>query len=247
MKNLLALLARNSASARTAAPARIVAAKSGEATVYLYGPIVRSAIEAEWWGGVAAETLVPELAALEASTIHLRIDSPGGDVFGAQSIAQALREHKATVVAHVDGVAASAATVIASASDEVIMAAGAMYMVHRAWTIALGDKNAMLDCAALLEKVDGTIAEQYAAKTGESVEAMLAVMDAETWYTAAEAVEAKFADRVASAESKAKAHARWDLSAYAKAPASTEPELETMFASAERREWHARQLRMPRP
>lgn len=244
MKGLLKVLARNRDAALARRAPTILAAKDDdEATVYLFGAIVRDAVEAEYWGGVAAETLVPELAKLQAKTIHLRIDSPGGDVFGAQAISQALREHSAKVIAHVDGLAASAATVIATASDEIVMAEGAMYMVHRAWTFAWGNKNDILETAALLEKIDGTLAGQYAAKTGGSVEDMLAVMDEETWMTADEAVAAKFVDRIATSEKKAQAS--WDLSAYAKAP-KLEQQPQPTFASAVQREWQARQLRLPR-
>jgi ATP-dependent Clp protease, protease subunit len=203
MKTLINLLARNRATA-TAVQVPSIQMSADEATVYLYGPIVSSALEAEYWGGVASESLVPELAKIDASVIHLRIDSPGG--------------------------------------DEIVMSAGGMYMVHRAWTFAFGNKNDLLDTAALLEKVDGTLAAQYSAKTGESVESMLEVMDAETWMTADEAVASKFVDRIA--ESK-KANAKWDLSAYAKAPKLAVDDSES-YASATERTKHAQQLRMLR-
>lgn len=244
MRHLLTLLARNREAARAARPSAVIASSGDSATVYLYGAIVSSAIEAEYWGGVAAESFVPELAALKASTIHLRIDSPGGDVFGGQAIAQALREHPATVVAHVDGVAASAATVVATAADQVVMAEGALYMVHRAWTVAFGNKNELLDTAALLEKVDATLAAQYASKTGMSVEKALTLMDDETWMNAEEAVAQGFADRVYAPEKDSKkTQARWDLSAYLKAP---EQEPAPTPVSASHRDWQVRQLRLPR-
>lgn len=243
MRHLLTLLARNREAARVARPPA-VSASGDSATVYLYGAIVSSAIEAEYWGGVAAESFVPEIAALKASTIHLRIDSPGGDVFGGQAIAQALREHPATVVAHVDGVAASAATVVATAADQVVMAEGALYMVHRAWTVAFGNKNELLDAAALLEKVDATLAAQYAAKTGLTVDAALQLMDDETWMNADEAVAQGFADRIYTPEKDdKKAQSRWDLSAYANAP---KQEARSPAVSPSHREWQARQIRLPR-
>jgi ATP-dependent Clp protease protease subunit len=254
MKNrLLNLLASNRALVPDRPAAPVLNAARDEATVYLYGPILSSASEAEYFGGVAAESFVPMLTAVEAKTIHLRIDSPGGTVFGAQAISQALREHPANIIAHVDGLAASAATSIATAADEIVMGEGAMYMVHRAWTLAYGNVNDMLEVAELLEKMDGVLAEQYAARTGASAEEMLALMDAETWMTAQEAVDAKFVNRIAiPAKKEAKASAKWDLSAYAKAPAAApeptpEPVAEEQFASVLKREWQIRQLRMPRP
>jgi ATP-dependent Clp protease protease subunit len=78
--------------------------------------------------------------------------------------------------------------------DEVLIAPAAMFMIHNAWTIAMGDRNDLLDTAALLEKVDGTLAAKYAARTGMKAEEVAKLMDAETWYTGQEAVDARFAD-----------------------------------------------------
>lgn len=240
MKNrLLNLLVSN----RGRAPAVLNAKKGDDATVYLYGPIVSSAIEAEWFGGTAAEAFVPELAKLEAKTIHLRIDSPGGDTFGAQAIRQALLEHPARVVAHVDGLAASAATIIAGAADETVMAEGAMFMVHRAWTIAYGNANDFTSLVALLGEVDGVIAAQYAQKTGKSVEDVLAMMDKETWMTAQAAVDNGFADSVYVPPKKVES--RWDLSVYGIAAPEPIEQPTERFASAEKRAWQNRQLRLP--
>src|SRR5207253_6923560 len=149
--------------------------------------------------------------------------SPGGDVFAAQSIAAALERHKAKVVAHIDGLAASAATAIAVACDEVYMAAGSMFMIHNAWTFAVGDKNDFMDTAALLEKVDSTLADRYAKRTGKKAPEMAALMDAETWFTADEAVAAGFANALELEEEStpgAKARAMWNLAAFEHAPAA---------------------------
>jgi enoyl-CoA hydratase/carnithine racemase len=130
-----------------------------------------------------------------------RRDPPAHQLAGRRRLRRpgdraALERHKAKVVAHIDGLAASAATAIAVAADEVLMAAGAMFMIHNAWTIAIGDKNDFLECAALLEKVDGTLADRYAAHTGKPVSELKTLMDAETWFTAEEAVEFGFASAV---------------------------------------------------
>jgi ATP-dependent protease ClpP protease subunit len=157
MKNrLMQLLADNRQSKGRVAR---IEQKAREATLYLYDMLVSTDMDAEWWGGVSAQALVPQIDQLDVDVIHLRINSPGGDVFAGQAIAAALERHKAKVVAHIDGLAASAATAIAVAADEVLMASGAMFMIHNAWTIAIGDKNDFLECAALLEKVDGTLAD----------------------------------------------------------------------------------------
>lgn len=227
-RNLLQLLADNRQVKGRAARIEV---KAREATLYLYDFIVSSEADAEWYGGVSAEGLVKQLDALDVDVIHLRINSPGGDVFGGTAIASALSRHKARVVAHVDGLAASAATAIAVAADELAMAPQAMFMIHNAWTIAIGDKNDFLETAALLEKVDGTLAAAYARKTGKNVEDLKAAMDAESWFTAAEAVEYGLADKIEEDDkASAEASATWNLRALGKAPpeASPAPEQPTL-------------------
>lgn len=215
MKPLLRLLASNRKRGQFRAEA-----ENDAATVYLYDTIVSDADTAEWWGGVDPLTFAKALAGIDAPVIHLRINSPGGDVFAAQAMAQALREHPARVVVHVDGYAASAATQVAVVGDEIIMAPGAMFMIHNAWTFAIGNKNDLLETAALLEKVDGTLADAYVERSGAEMGTVRGWMDAETWFTAKEAVDAGFADSIAQPAPKvdAKARALWDLSAYDHAP-----------------------------
>lgn len=196
-------------------PQSRIEAKDGETTIYIYDSIVADEETARWWGGVSAEALVPEIRAVKGGTIHLRINSPGGDVFAAQTICQAIRDTGARVIAHVDGYAASAATVIAIAADEVEIAPGGFFMIHNAWTWAMGNANDLTATVTLLLKIDGTLAGQYAAKSGMKVEDVRAAMNAETWYDAEEAVAAGLVDRVAEGK---KADAAWNMSAYTKAP-----------------------------
>lgn len=189
-----------------------------EATIYLYDMIVDSQEEADWWGGVAPETFVKTLNAMDAPTIHLRVKSPGGSVFAARAMEQAIREHKSTIVTHVDGLAASAASFLILPSDEIIMAPGAFLMIHKAWTMAYGNADDFTKSAALLEQIDGSLVKSYAAKTGQSPDDIAAMMAAETWIEADRAVELGFANKVAD-DTKAKAMAdAWDLSAYQHAP-----------------------------
>ncbi|HEY0062986.1 MAG TPA: head maturation protease, ClpP-related [Telluria sp.] len=221
MPNLTKLLASNKKRPERLPQSRIVAAADGEeTTIYIYDAIVADEDTAYWWGGVSAETLVPAIRAIKGGVIHLRINSPGGDVFAAQAICQAIRETGAKVVAHVDGYAASAATVIATAADEVEISDGGFYMIHKAWTWAMGNENDLIATAGLLKKIDGSLAAQYAKKSGMDVADVLAAMDAETWYTAEEAVAAGLIDRVAEGK---KVEASWNMSAYAKAPKVAEP------------------------
>jgi ATP-dependent Clp protease protease subunit len=186
-----------------------------EATLYLYDVIASGKMEAEWWGGVAPELFVKELNALDVKTIHLRINSPGGSVFGARAMESAIRAHKAKIIAHVDGYAASAASFLAVACDEVEMAKGAFMMIHKAWSCMCGNSDDFLSAAELLDKIDGTLAETYAAKCGLTTDEIMEMLEAETWLTGQEAVDLGLADRLMDEEAKASA---WDMSAYENAP-----------------------------
>lgn len=183
-----------------------------EATLYLYDTIVSD----DYFGGVSAISFAKALAAIKAPVVHLRINSPGGDVFAARAMEQAIREHDSKIIAHIDGYAASAASYVALAADEVVMGAGAFYMIHKAWTMAWGNSDDLLATAALLEKVDAALVDTYAKETGQTAQQLIDWMAAETWFNAEEAVANGFADRVADAAPKAKA--TWNLAAYAHAP-----------------------------
>lgn len=216
MKKIAQLLRDNAQAPRNFK----VEAKGDEASIYIY-----DVIGYDFWtgGGVTAKAFTEELSKITASTVHLFINSPGGDVFEARTMISAMARHPANFIAHVDGLAASAASSIAIAANDVEMAPGSMLMIHNAWTLAMGDKRAMTDCAALLDKIDGTIADDYAKKAGVSKDQAAEWMNAETWFTAEEAVDAGLADRVVGEKVKAQA---WNLSAYDNAPAPAEPEPE---------------------
>lgn len=195
MKKLLQLLRDNASAERK--PLNLVRAEGGdEATVYLY-----DVIDAYW--GIRAKDVVQAIAGLKATdTLHLRINSPGGDVFEAQAIATAIAQHPGKTVAHIDGLAASAATFISAAADEVEISDGGFYMIHNGWTIALGDKRVMTDTAALLDKVDASIVNAYAKRSKAEADQLKQWMDDETWFTAQEAVDNGFADRLAAKPEK---------------------------------------------
>lgn len=191
------------------------AAKDNE--ILIYDAIVSSEIEAEFFGGVTPMQVRDALKGMTGK-VTMRINSPGGDVFAANVIVQAMREYDGEIEAIVDGVAASAASVVAVAASKVTMAQGSMMMIHNAWTITVGDRHGHLETAELLEKVDGQLADHYAERTKRDSGDIASMMDAETWMTAEEAVEGGFADAVY--ETKKKAKAMWDLSAYENAPAA---------------------------
>lgn len=173
---------------------RMVARGRGEAEILLYGDIGDS-----WFGGVTARQFADDLAALgEVTTINLRINSAGGDVFDGLTIYHRLVEHKARVVAHIDGLAASIASIIAMAGDEIRIAESAQMMIHEAWGVAIGPSA---DLRAMAERLDVTTAslrDVYVARTGKSASQIASWMTEETWFSAAEAVENGFATTVAA-------------------------------------------------
>ena len=191
-------------------------------TIWLYDMIVGSKAEAEWYGGVDPQSFSEALAAIKGD-VHLRINSPGGDVFGGRAIAQAMSEHKGNIVAHVDGYAASAASIIAVTAGKVIMAPGSFMMIHNSWTFAVGNADDLAKTAALLAKIDGTIAETYAARGAKTADEFSDLMSEETWFTPQEAVDAGLADEVAPEAVGNAKNAAWNLSAYERAPAAPEP------------------------
>ncbi|MFB2562436.1 head maturation protease, ClpP-related [Rhizobium sp. IMFF44] len=192
-------------------------------TIYLYDMIVDDEMEAEWFGGVSPTGFISQLKAMKGD-VAIRVNSPGGSVFGAVAICQAMREYEGNITVHVDGYAASAASVIAVAAPKVVMAPGSFMMIHNCWTFAMGNANDMMAMAGVLEKIDGSIADSYAAKSGKDASEFRDLMAAETWFTAAESVAMGIADAIA--EDKPKTAAQWDMSAFAAAPKIAEPPAE---------------------
>ena len=154
-----------------------------------------------------------ELKALgEIQTLTVRINSLGGDPFAGIAIFNLLRGTGAKITARVEGVAASSASLIAMAADRVIMPENSFLMLHNPAGMALGQADDMRELADLLDRVAQQMASIYAAKSGKPVPEILALMDAETWLSAAEAVEAGFADELAP---EVRIAARGDLSKFA--------------------------------
>lgn len=207
LKNRLAQLFKDNAGVQSRFE---IKTEDDTATVYLYDAI-------GGWFGIVAEDFIRDLMAIEAKTINLHINSPGGDVFDARAIHTAIRQHPAKVISHIDGLAASAATYIALAADTVTMAEGAFFMIHNSWTLVLGDKNDMIDTAALLEKIDRTINKDFQRKTGLDESEITDFMDAVSWFTADEALEYGFIDEIFTGD---EVENKYDLSAYENAPSA---------------------------
>ena len=152
--------------------------------------------------GVDAKSFVEELDAVTASTIKLRINSPGGSVFEALAIQNALRHHPARVVGYVDGLAASAASVVAMAADELVMMPGSQLMIHDASAVGDGNADEMDKLVTFLDRQSDNIADLYRMKGGGDAAEWRALMRAETWMFAQEAVGFGLADRVEQVREK---------------------------------------------
>lgn len=151
----------------------------------------------EW--GVTDRDLIREVeAAGDVELIHVAINSRGGEVDHGLAIYNYLRTHPALVSVRIDGIAASAASVIAMAGDEITMPANALMMVHNPWTYAMGNAAELRKTADDLEQFEKTLLATYTARTGKGEGDIKTLLDDETWLTAQEAVDLGFADRVES-------------------------------------------------
>jgi ATP-dependent Clp protease protease subunit len=147
--------------------------------------------------GVSAKGFLAELGALpEGTPVDLRLNSPGGSVFDAVAIHNALKRHEGTVTVWIDGIAASAASYIAMAGDEIVMPENAFLMIHDPAGLVMGTAEDMRAMAEALDKVKGSLVSGYAAKSGRTPEEVSALMAAETWFDAGDAVAQGFADRL---------------------------------------------------
>src|SRR5690554_1095433 len=149
--------------------------------------------------GVSAKQFAKDLKQhATARQIDLRIHSPGGSVFDGNAIYNQLKQHPAKITAHIDGIAASMASVIAMAADHVVMPENALMMIHNPWSVSAGDSDQLRKDADLLDKVKTTLVGAYG-RSAMTDDEIVAIMDAETWLTAAEAVEMGFADEIQDA------------------------------------------------
>lgn len=156
--------------------------------------------------GVTAKSVRDELAGMDKKQrVHVRVNSPGGDVFEAVAIRAQLEQWAAGVDVSVDGLAASAASYIATVGESVSMAEGSMFMVHDPWTVAIGNAAEMQKAAATLDKIADSLVGAYSRKSGKSADEVRDTMRAETWMTADEAIAYGLAD--AKSESAAAAFA----------------------------------------
>lgn len=151
--------------------------------------------EDAWTGeGVTSKRIAGALRKIGARDVTVNMNSPGGDFFEGISIYELLRQHPARVTIKVMGLAASAASIIAMAGDEVQVSEVGFMMVHNAWAVAIGNRHDFRDAAATLEPFDDAMAGLYAARAGVDRAQAAAWMDAETWFNGAKAIDAGLAD-----------------------------------------------------
>lgn len=171
---------------------------TGVRTLYLDGVIA----EDSWFDDdVTPKAFKAELTASEGDIV-VWLNSPGGDCIAASQIYTMLMDYKGTVTVKIDGIAASAASVIAMAGTTVLMAPTALMMVHNPLTVAIGDSEEMKKAIAMLSEVKESIINAYEIKTGQSRTKLSHLMDAETWLNAKKAIELGFADGILEDEKK---------------------------------------------
>lgn len=159
--------------------------------VYLY-----EEIDAYGWWGTSAEMFIDELNKINTSKINLRVNSPGGDVFDAIAIYNALVSHPANITVYVDSLAASAASVITCCGDKIVMMVGSQIMIHDASGFGMGNAAELREYATFLDQQSDNIATIYSARAGGDPKDWRALMLKETWANATEAVDLGLADEV---------------------------------------------------
>lgn len=171
----------------------LAAASDDDSTITMF-----DVIGEDWWtgGGVTAKRVSAALRSIGEHDVTVKINSPGGDMFEGIAIYNLLRGHKAKVTVEVMGWAASAASIIAMAGDEIRMGLGTFMMVHNAWGVVIGNRHDMRDAAELFDGFDAAIVDIYEARTGMKRADIEKLMDAETFMGPSEAVKNGFADIV---------------------------------------------------
>lgn len=166
----------------------VKAKSNGVAEMWIYGDISRYDISAKMVG--------QELRKLDAKTtdLEVRIFSGGGDVFEGIAIYNLLKQSDKKIKMYVDGLAASIASVIMLAGDEIVMGEGTQVMIHKPWTMAIGNSNDLIEIIDQLDRVENEMVKIYQKTTGLSESQILKMMSEETWFNSDEALEYGFAD-----------------------------------------------------
>lgn len=169
-----------------------VEGQPAEVDLLIYG-----VIGDDWWGDVCSAALAAEIAVNKDKQIHCRINSVGGEAFAGIAIHNMLKAHPGGCRCTVEGLAASAASVIAVAGKKTTMGLGAMMMIHPPSAWVAGDADDMRQTAGILDQIRDSLVSIYQAKTGKTPDELRTLIDAETWMSAQEAVDQGFADEAA--------------------------------------------------
>ncbi|KAB0889083.1 Clp protease ClpP [Cronobacter sakazakii] len=174
----------------------IRAARDGDNSISIF-----DVIGADYWGeGVTASRIAGALRSLNGADVTVNINSPGGDMFEGLAIYNLLREYDGKVTVKVLGLAASAASIIAMAGDEVQIGRGAFLMIHNCWVYAMGNRHDLAQIAADMAPFDKAMSDIYQARSGLDAATVDKMMDGETYIGGSEAVEKGFADSLLSAD-----------------------------------------------
>ena len=172
--------------------------------------------------GITATAFTSKLNALGGKPVRIEINSPGGDVFDGLAIFNALARYPGAVDVSIVGLAASAASIIAMAGDKIEIAANAFLMIHKAWALTIGNADEHTATAGILNKIDGSLSETYANRTGRSLATVRNWMQQETWFSADEAKQNGFVDAIIG---ESEPQARFDLSVFRNCPAELQASL----------------------
>jgi ATP-dependent protease ClpP protease subunit len=162
--------------------------KSGEIELSIYDEIGAF--------GIGAKEFIAELREYKGQHVHVRINSPGGEIIDGSAIANALNRHEGGVTVHIDGLAASMASYIAMSGKPTYMSENALLMIHNPWTLAAGEADDLRKQADLLDTMKSTLVRGYQRKSGMPAEEISRLMDEETWLTALEATALGFVDAI---------------------------------------------------
>lgn len=174
----------------------IRAARDGDNSISIF-----DVIGADYWGdGVTASRIAGALRSLNGADVTVNINSPGGDMFEGLAIYNLLREYEGKVTVKVLGLAASAASIIAMAGDDVQIGRGAFLMIHNCWVYAMGNRHDLAQIAADMAPFDKAMSDIYQTRSGLDAETVDRMMDGETYIGGSEAVEKGFADSLLSAD-----------------------------------------------
>lgn len=168
------------------------AATEDKAQIFMYGTINSYS----WSDSISSKQVKQALSEVSAKEVHVHINSPGGDVFESIAIHNLLKNHDAEIIIHVDGLAASGASIIAMAGDKIVMPSNTMMMIHRAATYCFANAEGLKKIASKLEKIDASVTASYKTRFIGDSEDLETLLSDETWFTAEECVALGLADEV---------------------------------------------------